>query len=373
MSRNGVFIVLMLILLGSAIGQADETIRIGEPNKADLYAPAPVYREQALKELGDSSLIDIDDLVSKPEIPPGKSDKPILKKLPQSFRKRVQRFRGKYDSRGIEVAPTLARTTASLIVINSYLSDHVVSGIGKIDEIESGEKVAAIGQNVVIRLTRTGNRGEKLSAIFSKNKIVDPIRGEVGPIVENGGNLEIGDTIDEAKHVYRAMVTSSVNPVRVNSIVTEAPLQRADFKRTGSRVTVASRVIGGEFDAERKQVGEGSIVYLDGGTDAGWKVGDIVPVQAKRGAHREVTKYPNWLRTIGLLKIVDVQNSVSTAVVLENSEEINIGDLTGGEAASPLPDLHMNSDNSSRAEATLAPAPNAAVPNDDITNAFDDL
>ena len=357
MNRNLILRTCSLILLtslASGVVGAEEPIRIGEPNTADLYSMPPIYRDQAIKEFGNDSLVDIEDLVPRPEIPPGHKSGPVLKKLPHSFKAPVMIFRSKYSGKGIERSETRARTDASQIIINSYLTDRSPSGIGVIDEIESGEKVASLGQNVVLHLRRAANRGEKLSSIYIKDKIDDPIRGSVGPIVENGGTVEIGDTIDEGKHVYRAMVTSSVNPVRINSIITETPFQRADFIRTGAQVTVSSRVIGGEFDEQRKQVGEGSVVYLDAGLNKGWKVGDIVSIQSKRGARREDTKYPNWLRTIGLLKIVDVESTVATAIVLENSEEILIGDLTGGEPPVPQPVLHSDADNS--------PSPDAKPP-----------
>jgi hypothetical protein len=356
-NRNLILRTCSLILLTSLANGgagAEEPIRIGQPNAADLYSMPPIYRDQAIKELGSDSLVDIEDLVPRPEIPPGHKSGRVLKKLPHSFKAPVMIFRSKYIGKGVEHSETRARTEVSQIVINSYLADRPPSGVGVIDEIESSEKVASLGQNVVVHLRRAANRGEKLSAIYIKDKIDDPIRGSVGPIVENGGTVEIGDTIDEGKHVYRAMVTSSVNSVRINSIITETPLQRTDFKRTGTQVTVSSRVIGGEFDEQRKQVGEGAVVYLDAGLNKGWKIGDIVPIQSKRGDHREDTKYPNWLRTIGLLKIVDVESTVATAIVLENSEEILIGDMTGGEPPAPQAVLHSDADDS--------PLPNATAP-----------
>jgi hypothetical protein len=93
---------------------------------------------------------------------------------------------------------------------------------------------------------------------------------------------------------------------------------------------VEARIIGGEYDENRKVIGENSVVYLDQGSNVGLKPGDILPVQARRGERREDTKFPDWRRPIGILKIVKVERNVSTAIVVEAQEEITPGDRTGG-------------------------------------------
>lgn len=299
--------------------------------------PAPVFREEALRVLVPSdpasrSLIEVDELVSKPDLPPPRRYTPVLKELPPSFVQRsYSKIRGNYDITGLDVGGRASFTDPAVITLNSYILDEPPVKVGKISEIELGVGVASVGQAVFVQMEKQASPGDRFSIVREKGKIKDKARGEIGPIVEVGGTLQITEAADESKNIYRALITSSVSPITVGSILVEEELPKVTFSTAGEMRNVETRIIGGEFDSNRNIFGESAVVYLDVGSEAGLEVGDLLPVQALRKTRREDTQVPDWRQSIGLLKVAKVGRSVATAVVIEAQDEIRPGDLTGGQ------------------------------------------
>jgi nucleoid-associated protein YgaU len=308
---------------------------------AETSGKQPTYREQLLKDTREEDImrdntIEADELIAKPEIPRSKKSRPITI-LPPSFESPLTKEEdASYDSTGLDAGRVRSLTIPASVVPTSILLDRPAAGVGLIDEIEVGERFAMVGQFVFVRLRRSARIGEKFSVFKETGNIKFSKNQEVGPILEVGGTIKIVAPIDESRNVYRAMVVTSINPVKQGSIVSEDPLPRTNFARRGTLLTAVVSVIGGEFDVNRKVIGESSIVYLDGGAGAGLTAGDLLPVQARRGERKTDSKYPNWSRSIGLLKIVRVEKTVATAIVIEAHEEIHPGDRTGG----AMPESH---------------------------------
>ncbi len=298
----------------------------------------PTYREQALRDLApdevfDQNGIEVDELVDAPEIPgPKRKSRKVLEVLPPSFKSIVVKNFVAYDKTGLDIGKRPSYNKAAIVIPNSYLSDGDPESIGKVIEIEVQEKVASLGQNVFVKLEREAKIGEKLAIIFPKGKISDPQRGALGPVVEIEGIVEIFEVADADKNTYLAQVIKVVNPIRVNALVSDAPLPRGTYGKSGTRVNVDVRIVGGEFDEKRTTFGDSSVVYLDGGSDDGLSAGDVLAVKAKRGVRVKDSTIPDWSYPVGLLKIVKVEPSVSTAFVMQISEELHPGDQTGGAA-----------------------------------------
>lgn len=315
------------------------------------YAP-PIYRQEAVKlftpeEIAEGTFVEEYEIVERPEIPPAKRRQPVLKVLPKSFVMPSEEQKNEYDSTGVDLGKRVAHTTPAAIVANSYLADAPPALVGKIEEIELSEKVAVVGQNVIVRLNRSASPGEQLTVVEVKDPIRDPVRGKVGPVVEIGGRIEILRPIEvapknEEGHFYHAAVTYTVNPIQVGTSLTEETMPVSDFSATGNPSQVAVRILGAEYDTNRRLFGSDTVIYLDGGANAGLRVNDLLAVQAKRGERRSDTKFPEVRRAIGLIKVIKVQNSVATALVLDAYEEIRPGDMTGGELPKPLPDLRTD-------------------------------
>lgn len=324
--------------------QKAETIRMNTFKESK--GRAPVYREQALKDIHPEDLqsrnaIEVDELVAKPEIPPAPPPRQVLKTLPNSFVEQRIKERKKYDITGLDAGKNRSLTVPATVVPNSYLADHEPTGVGTVKEIESMEKFAAVGDMVFVELRSPAQTGQTFTTLAVRGRVNDPNRprDSYGPVVEVGGIISIVEAVNADKNIYRAAVVSAVNPVRAGSILSEKPLPKTNFTRQGTRLNIEARVVGGEFDDDRKLIGENSVVYLDKGSRDGISAGDILPVRSSRQKRREGTTLPDLKSSIGILKVVEVENSVSTAIVLEAKEEIVPGDRTGGklpEGARPI-------------------------------------
>jgi hypothetical protein len=299
----------------------------------------PIYRQQAMKklspeELAGSEEIEVDEILPDPEIPPqSRPSRPVLRNLPPSFVQHQYKEVGLYDSTGLDAGKVRALMVPATVIPNSFIVDEAVSESGRVAEIEAGEKVASTGQAVFLRMKTDAKRGDKFSVLFPREKIKVGVVDSVGPVMEVGGTVEILGKVEDNQDYYRALVTLSVNPIRLGSVVTTMELPRGTFTRRGTRTTIETKIIGGEFDANRKIFGEGSVVFLDAGKEAGLKVGDILPIQGRRGVRRPDSKIPYWQKPIGLVKVIKTENRVSTAFVLETRDEVLVGDRTGGTIA----------------------------------------
>ena len=104
-------------------------------------------------------------------------------------------------------------------------------------------------------------------------------------------------------------------------------------RRTAGELIIA----GGEEAEDRKFFGDGSIVFLDvNKTDV--RVGDVLSVQSKRGS-RKKTVLPDLLTPIGILKVFQVSGTVASAFVVLAIDEVRVGDRTGPNFPTRLPDL----------------------------------
>lgn len=311
----------------------------------EITGPAPVYREEleetvSPEELANNSVLEAAEIIPRPEIPPPPPSRPVLKQLPASFKTGVVPNQDAYDSSGVDPGRRPALTEAADVVINYYLSGSDPEGIGSVEEIEAGEKMAAIGQTVLVRLDRPGRPGERLTVVKSRGKIKDADGREWGPVVEVSGRLVLGEASGAENGLFRATVTMARSPIEVGSLLTADDLATANFNADGPRSDVAARVVGGEFDTKRRLLGENAVIYLDKGAKAGLRVGDLLAVRSTRSFDQEKPKFSDIERPIGLIKVVKVENEVATALVIRAMDVIRPGDTTGGAFPSlTLPDL----------------------------------
>ena len=290
----------------------------------------PIYEDQLAQVAGGSSDIDESEVVPRPEIPPARKSGKAPVQLPPSFQNSRYKFRGNFDKTGLDAPVAKAFTQSPTLVANSYLSEGNPPSIGVVDEIEMGEKYASLGQGIFLRLNQSVKVGERVSIVYVKSMLTESPEKTYGPIVEIGGRAQITEVIDSAKHVYKAAITYLVSPIRLGSLVTSDALPEVVVNSSGPRSSVRARVIGAEFDDDRRVIGESSIVYINGGTQAGIHNGDILAVQSRRGTRREFTLYPEYHKSIAVIKVIRALGRVATAIVLSADDEVHVGDVTGG-------------------------------------------
>jgi hypothetical protein len=107
------------------------------------------------------------------------------------------------------------------------------------------------------------------------------------------------------------------------SLVAE-PLPKFRAK-TDSMGSGLARVIGGQHDHDRLLLEQNSLVYLSG---TGLTEGQSYPIYKQQILRQEKTKsFENPLR-IGTVKVLKVSNHFATGVIVDEHEEIHVGDVT---------------------------------------------
>ncbi|MES2854299.1 MAG: LysM domain-containing protein, partial [Bdellovibrionota bacterium] len=303
----------------------------------------PTYREEVEDEITPEELesgivLETDELIPAPSIPPASRRAQLLKNLPGSFKEIVPASEIGYDASGLKNVQKIRANEAPTVTLNSFAVDRRPESIGRIEEMETGEELASVGETVLLKLDQPIQVGTSVTFITLRERM----SGAPGPTVIVGGVGKIVREISAKKNVYRALVEQSVAGIERGSFVlTQAP-PKIVISRRGPRSEIEVSIIGGEYDQNRKILGAGSLVYLNGGASAGLKVGDILGVQSVSDDRRHTKRYPNAARPIGLIKIADVRGKVATAILIESQEEIIVGDRTGGEFPQPKPPVKID-------------------------------
>jgi hypothetical protein len=312
------------------------SITLADPDRlaseVDLLAPSydtEVIAAASPDDATAGSVLDEMEL-EKPVVPaPDRPPAKVAGTLPPSFISMDQEELGHYDRNGLEVVRKKAITVPGNMIPSHYWADEKPRGIGRVAEIEASIEVASTLQNVLVTLDRPGKIGERFSVV-SQAGSADRSFLSGGVVLQVGGVIEIVGVASRADSLYRAMVLKAVGPIKKNAIVMEEKLPRIDFTRNGNLKKLQTVVVGGEFENDRRVLGTGSVIYLGAGTASGLAPGDLLSVRSRRGARREDTSFPDVSRPIAIAKIVHAQTNGATAFVIEASEEVVPGDMTGG-------------------------------------------
>jgi nucleoid-associated protein YgaU len=323
-----------------AIAVVDRNANISTNPLSDGEFDPPTYREQIQgevtpEEIESGVVLETDELIPAPELPPpGKRAMP-LKQLPASFAEtKIDVQAAGYDASGIKGAPAIQANVAPTVFLNSMILDGKPNDIGKVDEIETQERVAGTGQSVFLTARKELQIGQRVTFIRRR----DRPSGAAGPVVDIEGVGVVDGVIKESSNTYRVTITTALFPIEKGALALEEAPPRVTMTHNGRRSDVKVKVVGGEFDDARKLLGTPAVVYLNGGSSSGLQKGDVLAVEARRGSRRE-TKYPDLVKPIALIKVGDVREKVATAAVLTSIDGIVVGDMTGGDWPEDLPSL----------------------------------
>ncbi|HRK06643.1 MAG TPA: LysM peptidoglycan-binding domain-containing protein [Pseudobdellovibrionaceae bacterium] len=311
----------------------------------ELINSPPTYREDfegqiTQEELDAGAVIEMDQLLAKPQIPPpAQSPLPVLRDLPRSFKPTTQKLIDTTVS--ITQLKGQAETVPPAIVPGYEAFEDEPDFVATIEEVEAGELVAGIGQNVFIKSKEALNPGDRLATYFKRMAVRNKGGSRIGWGYESGGYIEVMDVLDESNGMYRAQVIFAAGPVRVGSIVRNEKPRRVSLTTNGRRNTGEVRIVGGEFEDNRQMFGDSAVVFLENPGNVDLRAGDVMSVQARRGERRSETNVPDLTRPIALIRVFSVQGSVASAVVLKTFDEIRTGDRTGAQFPSAMPDFRL--------------------------------
>jgi hypothetical protein len=264
-------------------------------------------------------------------IPPGKKSRPVLSRIPPSFRE-YNKTIGDYDRKTGFAKDGLKRAPAKVVPssVSSIVVEDVWKSDGKIIEMEGDSTVAATYQNVVIKVKEPTQKGASFTVFSTNGKVTDPTTHySIGVELETRAELEILEAVEGAgENVYRGMITYTDLPVRLGDSVKIGKLiTRARFETHGPVSSVAARIVNGERN-KRLILELHGVVFLDKGAEDGLNSGDILHVLKNISTRNPDTVIPFDSKPIGLLKVVEVEPHVSTAVIVGERDAIKPGDMT---------------------------------------------
>lgn len=313
---------------------------------------APYFEEdldgklaQADREAG--VVIEQSEIVPRPLLPPPERRLKPIANLPPSF----QIYRPRIVDKSVEIKRRATRAEREVgAIVPSYIAmENEPESIGTLEEADVGGNTASTGQYVFIRAKDQLSIGSKVFTIQDRYRVSSSATGTIGRAYEIGGIVEIRELIDESARLYRGQVTYAVSPINVGNQILPGVPPRVPVTTRGRRNTNQLTIAAGGFVEDRQNLGDESIVFLDRG-NAEVEVGDVLSVQARRGERRK-TIAPDQLTPIGILKVFAVHGRVVSAIVVLATEEIHIGDKTGGAFPTRLPDFKVVAPAVSRASS----------------------
>jgi len=203
-----------------------------------------------------------------------------------------------------------------LLIASGYIADSVHS-VGKIMDSPSGRNLLGKDDYAYIRTDKPVNVGDKFYIIRSLGKVTHPKTGRnLGFLIEI---LGIAQVVDKENDDAKVIITDSYQEILTGSLLDnfyeiEPPLAiETPRKPDIDGYIVAARqlrIINGTWD----------IVYIDKGGGNGLEIGDLLATTLQ-SKHKIVN---------GLVQIINIRESTSTAIVRKSNNIITKGDgITG--------------------------------------------
>ena len=292
----------------------------------EINPPLADIPEEDKLELSEDELLELS--WKEPELPPGKAAPKNVGYIPPSF----------YDWRDIDAQiPDVAKPEnqeAEIVKKRQYLvqyffRDKPVVGEGKILESELGYTSTAAAYEYVFVEIKAAGVGDEFVAVRNLDPLLTAERKELpGAPVEVQAKLKIVETVDPEKNIHKAIILKSFEPVSRDSVLMAGDIPRSTWGIEGNYLDIKANIVGGRFDSTRNLLGFSSIIYLDKGRAQGIQKGALLNIlknNALRGVEHSVKDAPS----IGRVKIIDVDENVSTGVIVESKQQILSGDFTG--------------------------------------------
>ncbi len=203
----------------------------------------------------------------------------------------------------------------NILIKSGYITnsrDHIGEIIGSVN----GKSLISSGDHAFIKTKENINEGDKFYVIKYGQRIKHPETGKhLGYLVEILGIAEV----IEDKNCDKVKIVKSFNEISPSNLLTKfyeiiPPLSADNPRKPDIKGYIVaskhSHLINGTFD----------IVYIDKGKKDGLLVGDLLATTIK--STKDTCEIPN-----GLIQIIDVQDTTSTALVKKvSNREILIGD-----------------------------------------------
>ncbi len=303
------------------LGVTDKPVEQKETAQVETADPAAVV---AKSEVGGSVQAPDENLGA----PRSRVKVPVIKKLPPSL--------PEYSVVGIEKPKLEVDFKPPLVPdpfldLPYYVTDQALNDVGEIKETEIGISAAFEYQYVFVRVQDPSQKVYTVVREFSSIPL--SIESSVKHI-EIQGELELVNKVDDETNLYRALVKKALQRVEVGSKLLVGAMPRVNGSFAPEKPGAFSKIIGGQYGSVNEIYSASTFVFLDQGSNQGYKVNDVLPIYASYGVRNEKTYAKVNERKIGLIKIVNVFDSVSTGYILKTFEDIKRGDIVGSTSTS---------------------------------------
>lgn len=281
--------------------------------------------------------------------PPEKRFVPVLKTLPGSLPEyqkikedAVVQQQG-FDTTGLY--PIVSKLVPT-VVISAFTTSGELDEIGTLLESEGEAGLPVDGQYVFVKMHKgeaqlldkiliVADRGP-LKKVFSD----DDVKMK-GNLIQIRAEAQLSSIVqpsesDSSHDYFRARITRAIDLSQSGNKIIKGQLRSVMLTPSGPRNNISAEIIGGEAEERSGLYGPGTFVFINKGSGDGVKPGDILSVFVNRKIRKRNTPIYESGTSEGLLKVVEVNTEVSSAVVVQASAGIRQGDRTGSLAVNDV-------------------------------------
>lgn len=260
--------------------------------------------------------------------PPAKVRRPVLNLVPPSLPQWQSAADTDFDEHGIAFA---GKSKPVPVEVNMALRAFVVQEdlvpVGIVRETDTNAQTASLDQYVYVQMNHS-QVGEYYTVIDQvQNKIGGFLFwGAVTPIAVKG-EIRLMDVVNEKKRLYRALIVKAIGPIQIDSLLMAGRMPTANVSLQGQHSAIQAEILGVELDSEKKLIELGATVFLNKGRKDNLQIGYLLDVVADERLRKE-TNITIHSRVVGTVKIVHLDESVSTGIVVAAKDVILPGDFT---------------------------------------------
>jgi hypothetical protein len=219
-----------------------------------------------------------------------------------------------------------------------YISDEKPIEMGKFQAAETSQGEMQVDHFVLVQgaSLRPG-----LSYIVTSPSLYiwSPQQKVWGQQWQINGVVRVLSLVNPEQNIFRAQVVEAYSRTGQQAILVEGQIRDAQIKNAFVSDQkygifgvgqIMAQVIGGAGGSPRSMFSRGEILYLDAGRSQGIGEGQSLQIfrnENSRSARLRGTIAQN-ARQIGIVTVVHVSDRFSTAVVVDSTEEICVGDQT---------------------------------------------
>lgn len=301
-----------------------ETKPPGTPEAPLGIAQGPVTPEKESPSGAQIIDIDLDQITIPPPTKPSSKAANIPRSIP-NFKfsaQAAEEAAAQVDVRS--VAPSFGETP---ILVTHYVTDEEPTPIGNVVEMETGSFAAGESASVFVKLP-TAQPGQRFLVIRTLGKVRSSDVDAKGYVNQVQGQIEIQDQVNPTDGIYRAIVIKSVALIELTDVLVAEEIPYSQPGSGGALGSVATQVMGGQYNPSRKLFGETNVLFLNSGSAQGLTAGMLLPIYRHPDYRVEKSVLRQNPILIGQIQVVRADQNTATAVVTRSSEDIRVGDVT---------------------------------------------